>query len=192
MARGLRSAVCLLLVCGAAAAGPLKSGSFHPPRAAPDFSLTGSDGREVKLSSFRGKVVALGFGYTFCPDVCPTTLADLAQVHKKLGGAAKDFQVIYVTVDPERDSAQHLRKYLAVFHPGFIGATGSEKQLADVRRDYGIQIARKPFAPDSPLYVIHHSSFVYLIDRAGRLVAMKPFGEPLDDIADDVLTLLGK
>src|SRR5215831_8528382 len=91
------------IVC-AAGAPELKSGVFDPPRMAPDFSLRGSDGGEVKLMRYRDKVVALGFGYTSCPDVCPTTLAQLAEVRKRLGPLAKEFQVVYVTVDPERDS----------------------------------------------------------------------------------------
>src|SRR3954469_10067588 len=94
----------VVLPLAAAAKNELKSGTFTPPRVAPDFSLRGSDGLELRLSRYRGKVVALGFGYTFCPDVGPTTLLDLAQARKKLGGAARDFQVIYVTVDPERDT----------------------------------------------------------------------------------------
>src|ERR1700740_349041 len=75
----------------------LKSGVFDPPRQAPDFALKGSGGRELKWSRYRGKVVALGFGYTFCPDVCPTTLAQLAEARKRLGATGKDFQVVYVT-----------------------------------------------------------------------------------------------
>lgn len=180
----------MALAVGAAESPGLKSGVFNPPRLAPDFSLRGSDGAELKLSRYRGKVVALGFGYTFCPDVCPTTLVDLAQVRKKLGAAGNDFQVVYVTVDPERDSAKQLRKYLAAFDPTFIGATGTPQQLADVRKAYGILISKKPFEGSQPAYLIHHSSFVYLIDRQGKLRAMKPFGESVDDLTHDVKTLL--
>src|SRR5207253_6060485 len=96
----------LLMFAGAvhAADGELKAGVFDPPRAAPDFALRGSDGAELKLSHYRGKVVALEFGFTSCEFVCPTTLATLASARKKLGDAANDFQVVFVTVDPERDS----------------------------------------------------------------------------------------
>src|SRR5262245_32365828 len=88
----------------AASNAELKAGAFKPARQAPEISLRGSNDAEVKLSRYRGKVVALGFGYTTCPDVCPTTLLTLAQAREKLGAAGKDFQVVYVTVDPERDS----------------------------------------------------------------------------------------
>ena len=176
---------------GAAEPSGLKSGVFDPPRPAPEFSLRGSDGVDFKLSRFRGKVVALGFGYTFCPDVCPTTLAELAQARKKLGPQAKDFQVVYITVDPERDSAARLKTYLSAFDDSFLGATGTPEQLAKVRKDYGIAIAKKSVGSDPSAYLVHHSSFVYFIDREGRLRAMLPFGgRTADDIAHDIRSLL--
>jgi len=193
MNRGLLALVPLLAfaVAAGAAEGPgLKSGVFNPPRSAPDFSLRGSDGSEFKLSRYRGKVVALGFGFTSCPDVCPTTLWDLAQARKKLGAAGKEFQVVYVTVDPERDSAERLRVYLAAFDPTFVGATGTPGQLADVRQAYGIVASKKTFEGTQSGYTVHHSSFVYLIDREGSLRAMMPFGVSVDDIAHDVKALL--
>jgi protein SCO1/2 len=190
LARALLAVFLLAAAAGAAGGAGLKSGVFTPPRPAPDFALQGSDGAELKLSRYRGKVVALGFGYTFCPDVCPTTLMDLAQIRKTLGAAAGDFQVIYVTVDPERDKAPRLRQYLAAFDPAFIGATGSAPQLAEVRKAYGVSISKKPIAGSQAAYLVHHSSSVYLIDREGRLRAMMPFGGSLDDFAHDVKVLL--
>jgi protein SCO1/2 len=195
--RGLVLSLALLALAAAvgtaAAESPgLKSGVFKPPRPAPQFSLRGSDGPALALSRYRGKVVALGFGYTFCPDVCPTTLADLAQVRGKLGPAGKDFQVIYVTVDPERDTAQRLQKYLAAFDPTFIGATGTPDELAHVRESYGIVVSKKIFSGARPGYLIHHSSPVWLIDGAGNLRAMAPFGTPVEDLAHDVEVLLGE
>lgn len=170
-----------------AAAPELRTGTFSPPRQAPEFSLQGSSGASIRLSAYRGKVVALGFGYTSCPDVCPTTLADLAKARKRLGAAADDLKVIYVTVDPERDSAAVMRRYLASFDPTFLGATGTAGELAEVRKAYGIQTSR---AGKPPAYFVHHSSYVYLIDRAGNLRAMMPFGVSVDDIAHDVKVLL--
>ena len=176
---------------GAVESSGLKYGVFNPPRAAPDFSLRGSDGAVLKLSRYRGKVVALGFGYTFCPDVCPTTLVELAEVRRKLGAARNEFQVVYVTVDPERDSAERLRTYLSAFDPSFIGATGTPEQLAEVRKAYGIAIAKKTVEGNPSAYLVHHSSFVYFIDREGRLRAMLPFGgRTVDDIAHDIRALL--
>ena len=170
----------------------LKSGVFDPPRMAPDFKLQGSDGGDLRLSRYRGKVVALGFGYTFCPDVCPTTLAQLAASRKKLGAAGDDFQVVYVTVDPERDTAAHLKKYLAAFDPTFVGATGTNAQIDVVKKEYGIFANKMPIKDNPPAYFVHHSSFIYLIDREGRLRAMSPYGRSVEDVASDVRALLKK
>jgi protein SCO1/2 len=164
----------------------LKAGVFDPPRAAPDFALPGSNGAELKLSTYRGKVVLLGFGFTSCAAVCPITLGTLAQVHKKLGAQASDLQVIYITVDPERDDAARLKKYLTAFNPTFVGGTGTDAQLAAVRKDFGIA-AEKVAGPDGSYT---HSSFIYLIDREGRLRALMPFGHLADDYVHDIRILL--
>jgi protein SCO1/2 len=164
----------------------LKAGVFDPPRAAPEFTLPGSNGAELKLSTYRGKVVLLGFGFTSCAAVCPITLGTLAQVHKKLGAQASELQVVYITVDPERDDAAKLKKYLTAFNPTFIGGTGTDAQLAAVRKDYGIA-AEKVAGPDGSYT---HSSFIYLIDREGRLRALMPFGHLADDYVHDVRILL--
>jgi protein SCO1/2 len=164
----------------------LKAGVFDPPRAAPDFTLRGSNGSELKLSAYRGKAVLLGFGFTSCIAVCPVTLGTLAQVQKKLGAQATELQVIYITVDPERDDAAQLKKYLSGFNTMFVGGTGADAQLAAVRKDYGIA-AEKLAGPDGSYT---HSSFIYLIDREGRLRALMPFGHPADDYVHDVRILL--
>ena len=179
----------LFLSAASARAGDsaaLKAGVFDPPRVAPDFALRGSDGSELKLSTYRGKVVLLGFGFTSCAAVCPITLGTLAQAHKKLGAQADELQVIYITVDPERDDAAQLKKYLSAFNPTFIGGTGTDAQLAAVRKDYGIA-AEKVAGPDGSYT---HSSFIYLIDREGRLRALMPFGHVADDYVHDVRILL--
>jgi protein SCO1 len=182
----------MALACAAHAANDkLKAGVFDPPRVAPDFSLQGSDGGELKLSRYRGKVVVLGFGFSHCPEICPTTLATLARAHKKLGAGARDLQVVYVTVDPERDSPERLHAYLAAFDPSFIGGTGSPEQLAKVRAAYGIFAARIE-SRDPAQYGFDHSSFVYLVDREGNLRALIPYGRSADDIAHDVAILLKK
>jgi protein SCO1/2 len=167
----------------------LKAGVFTPARPAPDFSLSGSDGHVLQLSQYRGKVVLLVFGYTSCPEVCPVTLATLAQTFRKLGPASAEVQVVFVSVDPERDDVRKMQQYLARFNPGFIGGTGTAAQLAAVRKPYGITITRHAM-PDG--YVIAHSSYVYLIDRQGQLRALMPFGQPADDYVHDLHILLGK
>jgi len=185
--RSLCSAAALLLV--AASDGALVAGTFDPPRPAPELRLAGSDGAALELARFRGKVVALAFGFTSCPEVCPTTLSVLAQARKKLGERAGGLQVVYVTVDPERDDAARMKQYLAGFDPSFVGGTGTETQLAGVRREYGIQAEKHASAAGA---TFSHSSFIYLIDRGGRLRALMPYGHSPDDFAHDVGILLAE
>jgi protein SCO1/2 len=170
----------------------LRSGAFKPARTAPEISLQGSDASELKLSRYRGKVVALGFGYTSCPDVCPTTLFDLAQVRTRLGAAGRDLQVVYVTVDPERDTPERLKAYLATFDPTFVGGAGTREQIAAALKAYGIVATRQEVAGSKTAYLVHHSSFVYLIDRTGNIRALLPFGIAVEDIEHDVRVLLGR
>lgn len=172
-----------------AAAPALKAGVFEPPRQAPDFSLEGSDGGALNLSRFKGKVVLLGFGFTWCPSVCPTTLATLAQARRKLGAAAADVQIVYVTVDPERDNAARMKEYLAAFDPTFVGGTGTAEHLAAVRKDYGVSAEKKGQGKN---YQVAHSSFTYLIDRSGSLRALMPYGQGPDDYVHDLRILLNE
>jgi len=168
----------------------LRSGTFEPPGEAPAFSLDGSNGKKLSLRDYLGKVVILQFGFTFCEKVCPVTLARLTEVHKKLGKAAGDVQVIYVTVDPKRDSPERLREHLAAFNPSFLGATGPPDELAAVRKAYGV-IAEEVVARNPALgYEVNHSSSIYLVDRHGKVRGLVPFGTPADDILHDVELLL--
>jgi protein SCO1 len=179
----------LLMVASAGAASPpvLKAGVFDPPRQAPDFSLVSSSGHELKISQYRGKVVLLAFGFTSCTEVCPTTLNTFAVARRKLGPAAAGVQVVYITVDPQRDVPARLAKYLGSFDPTFVGGTGTEDQLAAVRKDYGISAEKKTIGND---YTYAHSSFTYLIDRTGRIRALMPYGHSPDDYVNDLAILL--
>jgi len=166
----------------------MKAGVFNPAHPAPEFSLHGSDGSGVTLARYRGKVVLLTFGFTHCAAVCPTTLATLAQARAQLGAAADKVQVIYVTVDPARDSVEHMRAYLAAFDPSFIGATAAPEVLASMREKYGVTATRQGSGPD---YAMAHTSSIFLIDRAGTLRGVMPFGHDPADFAHDVSLLLG-
>src|SRR5262245_2458750 len=171
-----------------AANGPdLRAGVFEPPRAAPELGLQGSDGAPLALARFKGKVVILQFGFTSCPKVCPTTLASLAEARRKLGEQAKELQVVYVTVDPERDDVARLRTYLAGFDPTFVGGTGTAEELAAVREEYGILASRHVVGGS---YSVAHSSSAFLIDRSGALRALMPYGHTADDYVHDVRILL--
>ena len=166
----------------------LKAGVFEPPHPAAEFTLQGSDGAELKLSRYRGKVVLLFFGFSLCPAVCPTTLATLVQARRDLGHDADAVQVIYATVDPERDTAPVMKAYLGAFDKSFLGGTAKPAVLAAMRKDYGVVANKVPMASGG--YVYDHSSSVFLIDRAGRLRALMPYGREAKDYVHDIRLLL--
>ena len=161
----------------------LKAGAFDPPRLAPDFALASSNGGTLKMSQYRGKVVMLGFGFTTCPEVCPTTLATLAAARRQLGAQAKDVQLVYITVDPARDTARQMHDYLGAFDKSFVGGTGTEAQLAAVRKAYGASSKKQDFG-------FAHTSSIFLIDRQGRIRAMMPYDHPPEDFVHDLRLLL--
>jgi protein SCO1 len=185
----------LLLSSALQAAPALKAGVFDPPHAAPAFRLDGSDGQPMELARWRGKLVMLVFGFTNCPEVCPTTLLTLAQARQQLGAAAADVQVLYVTVDPERDSLPKIKSYLAAFDKSFVGGTAKPAELEAMRKRYGVMAAKlvKPgqdAGKDLGNYGMNHSTSVFLIDRQGSLRAMMPFGHGAADFAHDLRLML--
>jgi protein SCO1/2 len=165
-----------------------KAGVLSPALPAPEIKLQGSDGKPLSLERFRGKVVMLAFGFSSCGEVCPITLATLAGARKKLGGDAADVQVVYVTVDPERDDAARMKKFLGSFDATFVGGVGSRAEIDVAQQSYGISSSKKVY-PDGG-YTIGHSSSIYLIDRAGRLRAVMPYGHSSDDFVHDLRILL--
>jgi len=167
----------------------LKAGVFEPAQPAPEFALKGSDGAPLSLARFKGKLVLLVFGFTNCPEVCPTTLATLAQARKQLGTDAADVQVVYVTVDPERDDVNRIRQYLEAFDKSFVGGTEAPDKLAAMRKRYGV-VAEKIAAKQPNAYGMNHSTSVWLIDRTGRLRAMMPYGHEAKDFVHDIHLLL--
>jgi protein SCO1/2 len=168
----------------------LRAGTFDPPRDAPGFNLDGSNGSKLSLQDQRGKVVIVEFGYTYCQEVCPITLAHLTETYKRLGNAARDVQLIYVTVDPARDNPERLHEHLATFNPTFLGATGTPEELQAVQKAYGV-VAKQVVSPNPALgYAVDHSSSLYLIDREGKLRGLVTFNTPVDDIVHDLQFLL--
>lgn len=171
-------------------ASSFKGGSLEPPKPAPDFALRAPDGTEFRLSRERGRVVVMSFGYTFCPDVCPTTLAELAQVKARLGEDARRLRVVFITVDPERDGPERLRAYTLAFDKSFLGLTGPVERLAGVRRAYGIVANKRVVPGTSAAYLVDHSAFVYVVDAEGRLRLMFPFGTSVADMTHDIKLLM--
>jgi protein SCO1/2 len=179
----------LALPC-AAAESPFRTGVLEPPAPAPDFTLRSDLGKTVRLHDWRGSVVLLYFGYTSCPDVCPTTLAEFAQVRKQLGAAAQHLRVALVTVDPGRDTPKRLRIYTRTFDPTFLGLTGPKKTLAKVWKAYGVYVQSHRVPGSSEGYVVDHSATTFVIDADGRLRLAIPFGTPVEDIRHDLQLLL--
>jgi len=153
-----------------------------------DFILLDASGRPRTLSSFRGKVVALFFGYTHCPDVCPTTMLEYAATMKALGNSADKVQVVFVSVDPQRDTPAVLASYVPHFDPRFVGLTGSAEAVGRVLRQYKIVAQRVPAAGGG--YSMDHSAGSYLLDRAGKVRVYEPYASEATVLAHDIRQLL--
>ena len=144
-----------------------------------DFTLTDGDGKPFSLSDLKGKVVILSFGYTHCPDVCPTELLTYSDTLKQLGDQAKDVKVVFVSIDPERDT------------PDFIGLTATgDQSLPVIKQQYRVVSAKVNQKEDSENYLVDHSSGAYLIDKNGEVAIFSPYGSEPETIAADVKTLL--
>jgi len=154
-----------------------------------DFSLTDHNGKPARLADFRGKAVVLFFGYTQCPDVCPTTLATMRDAVALLGDDAKRVQVLFITVDPARDTPQLLSQYVPAFHPGFLGLYADEKAIAVLARDFKVFYAKQPGSTPGT-YSIDHSTGSYVFDPQGRLRLLLRHGETPANIAADLKLLL--
>jgi protein SCO1/2 len=162
---------------------------YDPPLSAPEIALTRDDGSNFQLSGLRGDVVLLFFGYTSCPDVCPTTLADLRKVNEDLGNKAGQVKVVFVTVDPERDTPEKIQKYVSIFNPDFIGLSGSLEELEPVWKDYGVYREVDQASSSASGYLVTHSARLYVIDRDGNLRLSYSYGTPTDDIVHDLKIL---
>ena len=162
---------------------------LESPKPAADFTLAGAGGKEVKLSDYRGKLVVLYYGYTFCPDVCPTTLAEVTKAVRALGKKAEDVQVIMVTVDPERDTPERLAEYMAFFNPSFVGLSGTPDQIAEAATPFGIYYQKNEGTPASG-YLVDHTATVNVLDREGRMRLVWPFGTEGDAMAADLKQML--
>jgi len=184
----------MILVTGWLGLYLVKPYSFHgqliqSPDVAPDFTLTSTNGQLVSLSDFRGQLVVLYFGYTFCPDVCPTTLFEYKQALALLGPQADQVQVIMVTVDPERDIPETLAQYLTRFSPDFLGLTGTLDEVSTVAVLYGIYFSKEAGSVATD-YLVNHTASQMVIDTEGHLKLVFPYGTSAEDIAADLTFLL--
>lgn len=154
------------------------------------FSLTDHTGKPRTLQDFRGKLVVVFFGYTQCPDVCPTTMAKMATVMKELGPSSKDVQVLFVTLDPERDTQELLNAYVPAFHPSFIGLRGDAEATARTAKEFKVFYSKTPSGDDPKNYTVDHMTGSYVFDREGRVrLLVRHEAEP-GAIASDLRQLL--
>jgi protein SCO1/2 len=155
---------------------------------AKDFQLPDTNGKMRSIKEFAGKAVIVFFGYTQCPDVCPTTLAEIAQAKKLLGAQGDKVQGIFITVDPERDQPELLKAYMANFGPDFIALRGSPEQIAAVAKDF--KVYYKKVENKSGSYTMDHSAASYVYDAQGRLRLYTRYGSGPQALADDLKLLL--
>lgn len=187
---GLFIVVTGLLVSQSLARSYTFQGSLiDPPLPAKDFVLVDQHGQLFRLSEQRGHVVLLYFGYTYCPDVCPATLAQYRQIKIALGDKAEQVRFVFATVDPERDTPEQLRSYLERFDGSFIGLSGPRADLERVWKDYGIYVAKNEAEPSTG-YLVDHSARIYVVDTQGNLRLTYSFGTDSQPIVQDVLVLL--
>lgn len=154
-----------------------------------DFKLTDHNGRPRTLADFRGKVVVMFFGYTQCPDICPTTLSDLAAALQKLGADASSVQVLFVTIDPERDTPALLSSYVPAFNPTFLGLYGDAAATAATAREFKILYQKQPGATPGS-YSMDHSAGTFIFDPQGRLRLFVTHGQGPELFAHDIRELL--
>ena len=154
---------------------------------ATDFRLTDPDGKERTLAGFRGKAILIFFGFTQCPDVCPTALARAAEVKRLLGPDGERFQTLFVTVDPERDTPEVLKAYTAAFDPSFIGLYGDLERTAQIAKDFKVYYKKMPTGSS---YTMDHTSLSYVYDPLGKLRLALRHEQPAQDYADDIRKLL--
>jgi protein SCO1/2 len=181
-------AALLLTGCGE----PKLPSPFHASEvgakfAGADFKLTDHHGTPRTLADFRGKVVVLFFGYVHCPDVCPTTMADLRQTMETLGADADRVQVLFVTVDPERDDRELLAQYVPAFHTSFLGMYGDASATAQAAKAFDVMYQKQPSKSG---YNMDHSAGTFLIDGKGKVRLLAPYGQSADWLTQDIRLLL--
>ena len=190
MGRILAAAILAMLLAGACGKGD-SAFQLTDVTGAPfgkSLELTDHNGKRRTLADFKGKVSVLFFGFTHCPDACPTTMHELATVVKELGPAAKDVQVLFVTVDPERDTPEVLRQYVPAFHPSFLALYGTPEENARTAKEFKVYFQKQQQPGGS--YTVDHSAGTFVFDKQGRLRLFAQYGAGAKPILHDVRLLL--
>jgi protein SCO1/2 len=188
---GIVAAVVALGACDRSQRPQFRNTDITGAEFARGFELTGHDGKPRTLADFKGKAVVLFFGFTQCPDVCPTSMQELAEVKQMLGKDGDRLQGIFVTVDPQRDTPEVLKAYMANFDPSFLALYGTPEQLAAVAKDFKIYY-KKVDGKTPTSYTMDHSAGSYVYDTAGRLRVYNRYGSGAQALAADVKVLLAE
>jgi len=186
------AALALAAGCGERAAGPavpFKGVDITGADYGRELALPDVDGRVRKLADFKGKAVVMFFGFTHCPDVCPTTMAELADVKRQLGADGERLQAVFVTVDPERDTPEKLKGYMAAFDPSFVALRGTPAQTEALAKSFKAYYKKVPGA-DADSYTVDHTAGSYVFDPQGRLRLFVRYGQPVPDWVSDLRQLL--
>ncbi len=183
---GVAAAVAWMAMRPSVWAGDFRLTTLPERRTAPDFQLTDFNGRPRSLRDYRGRVVVMFFGFTRCPNACPTELFALAQVMKRLGPASDHVQVLFVTLDPERDTPELLKGYVTAFDPRFVGLTGTMEQIDRAADSYHVMHVKELIGDD---YTIGHSTASYVLDAQGRQRLKGPLDATVDDFVHDLAQL---
>lgn len=192
MRRIALAATLLLLALTACSGGPapaFKATDITGADLKPEFELTDHNGGSRTLADFRGKVVVVFFGYTHCPDVCPTSLAHLAGAMQELGPTADRVQVLFITVDPERDTKQLMARYVTAFNPTFLGLAGDAAATARAARSFKV-VYQQRAGQSAGSYTMDHSAGTFIFDPQGRLRLYVSYGQGADVFAHDIDLLL--
>jgi protein SCO1/2 len=179
-------------VLAACAAGPpsFRGTTLDPPKPVQDFVLTDQNGQPFRLGDQQGNVVLFFFGYTFCPDVCPTTLGTWKRVHEALGADAQDVRFAFITVDPDRDTAERLKHHVEIFNSDFIGLTGTPEDLQPVYQAFGVYFEKDTETDSAAGYLVSHTASAFVVDPDGMWRLKHGFGTPAEDIVHDIRQLL--
>jgi protein SCO1/2 len=189
----MRILIAALLVLLAAACGQPSTQKFQltdvtGANFGKSLALTDHSGKPRTLADFKGKVVVIFFGFTQCPDVCPTTLAQMGKVVKELGADGDKVQVLFVSVDPERDTRELLKQYTTAFHPSFLGLSGDAEATARAAKEFKIYVQKQPAKGGG--YTVDHSAGTFILDQQGRLRLFAQHGAGAPVLLGDIRTLL--
>lgn len=188
----LLSAIFVLLMVGCqslAGSYEFNGNKLDPPLTLPDFELMTDEGRSFQLSDTAGEINLVFFGYTFCPDVCPLTMADVKQALAELEGSER-VNVLFITVDPERDTPEVLGRYVDIFGPEFVGLTDNPENVQEVMKAFGAFAEKVEIEDSSVGYLVNHTGRLYLIDPQGELVLTYPFDFEPEQLRSDLEYLL--